>query len=426
MSRDDFVSGSEFVEDVDGFNDEEINEDVIIDTGVVLDPEVIDKANELKKEGRLVKTSTFFNWLFRLAAILCVLSGLYVNSLYAPTSRTMNNDNLFESNAVVVDGESIAGIILKLEEEFGIDLEDDNDNSLLLNAVYCNENLSDEEKAFCCKYIDLFKDNPYLDKGRVYHALLNVDISYKNRPYIYEDTVEGVYIDDYKSIGIFVEDSDKNVLAHELIHCICANSGNLPTFFVEGMTELLANEYFSDNPFLEFKNYPYEVYVVKMLCDTAGTDAVLKAYTTGDMTPVYESLAESYGSVEDAKKAIDIFNDFFLFVNGDKDTFDYSGEELTNDALLYLHNVNDARYGDGEELKYERASFYYNEIMFLNLLEEDSSSCLVKDLEEYGVLFKVYFSSSLKEKYPDITIGLLEDMTVINEADVEMIKQKKN
>ena len=86
-----------------------------------------------------------------------------------------------------------------LESEFGIDLDEENDNSLLLNAIYCNDNLTDSEKDFCSQYIDLFNDNPYLDKERVYHSLLNLDISYKNRPYIYEESIEGVYIDKYKN-----------------------------------------------------------------------------------------------------------------------------------------------------------------------------------------------------------------------------------
>ena len=389
-----------------------------------LNPEVVELVEELKSEGKASKTTRFFQIVSGLMAVISICSMLYIKSLYLPEDRQFDMDNMFLGSDVCVSDARVKSVMKELCE-LGYAVEYDNMNYLLLNAIHCNDNLTDDEKEFCCGFIDMFNDNPYLDKERVYHSLLNLDISYKNRPYIYDDSVEGVYIDKFKSIGIFVDDPDKAVLGHEVIHCICANDGCLPTFFVEGMTELLANEYFSDSPFIEFKNYPFEIYAVKMLCDTAGSDVVLEAYTTGNMNLIYEALASYSGTVEDAKKAIGIFEKLFLFLDGKSDNLNFNNDEMTNDLFFYLNNVANAKYGDNtEEFNFDRSSYYYNQILFLNIFDSKSKDAISADLEELGVFCKPYFSSKLKLEYSEPTIGVLDDATVVNQKDKEKVKVK--
>ena len=389
-----------------------------------LNPEVVELVEELKREGKASKTTRFFQIVSGLMAVIAICSMLYIKSLYLPEERQFEMDNMFLGSDVCVSDARVKSVMKELCE-LGYAVEYDNMNYLLLNAIHCNDNLTDDEKEFCCGFIDMFNDNPYLDKERVYHSLLNLDISYKNRPYIYDDSVEGVYIDKFKSIGIFVDDPDKAVLGHEVIHCICANDGCLPTFFVEGMTELLANEYFSDSPFIEFKNYPFEIYAVKMLCDTAGSDVVLKAYTTGDMNLIYEALASYSGTLDDAKKAIGIFEKLFLFLDGKSENLNFNNDEMTNDLFFYLNNVANAKYGDNtEEFNFDRSSYYYNQILFLNIFDSKSKDAISADLEELGVFCKPYFSSKLKLEYSEPTIGVLDDATVVNQKDKEKVKVK--
>lgn len=389
-----------------------------------LNPEVVELVEELKSEGKASKTTRFFQIVSGLMAVISICSMLYIKSLYLPEDRQFDMDNMFLGSDVCVSDARVKSVMKELCE-LGYAVEYDNMNYLLLNAIHCNDNLTDDEKEFCCGFIDMFNDNPYLDKERVYHSLLNLDISYKNRPYIYDDSVEGVYIDKFKSIGIFVDDPDKAVLGHEVIHCICANDGCLPTFFVEGITELLANEYFSDSPFIEFKNYPFEIYAVKMLCDTAGSDVVLKAYTTGDMNLVYEALASYSGTLDDAKKAIGIFEKLFLFLDGKSENLNFNNDEMTNDLFFYLNNVANAKYGDNtEEFNFDRSSYYYNQILFLNIFDSKSKDAISADLEELGVFCKPYFSSKLKLEYSEPTIGVLDDATVVNQKDKEKVKVK--
>ena len=389
-----------------------------------LNPETLELVEELKSEGKATKTTRFFQVLSGVMAVISICSMLYMKSLYIPEDRQFNMDNMFLGSEVCVSDSCVKSVMKELLE-LGYAVEYDDMNYLLLNAICCNENLTDDEKDFCCGFIDMFKDNPYLDKERVYHSLLNLDISYKNRPYIYEDNIEGVYVDKYKSIGIFVSDKDKAVLGHEVIHCICANDGDLPKFFIEGMTELLANEYLSDSPFIEFKNYPFEIYAVKMLCDTAGSDVVLKAYTTGDMNLVYEALASYSGTVEDAKKAISIFEKLFLFLDGKSESLNFNNDEMTNDLFMYLNSVADSKYGEKtEEFNFDRSSYYYNQIMFLNIFEGKTKDALCDDMEELGVFCKPYFSSKLIKEYSEPTIGVLDDATVVNEKDKGKVKIK--
>ena len=389
-----------------------------------INPEVVEMVEELKNEGKASKGTRFFQIVSGLMAIVSVCSMLYIKSLYLPEDRQFDMENMFTGSDVCVSDHCVNSVMEELLE-LGYAVDEENMNYLLLNAIHCNDNLTDEEKEFCCGFIDMFNDNPYLDKERVYHSLLNLDISYKNRPYIYEDSVEGVYIDKYKSIGVFVNDPDKAVLGHEIIHCICANDGSLPTFFVEGMTELLANEYLSDSPFIEFKHYPFEIYAVKMLCDTAGSDVVLKAYTTGNMDLIYEALASYSGTVDDAKKAIGIFEKLFLFLDGKNENLDFNNDEMTNDLFMYLNSVANSKYGDNsEEFNFDRSSYYYNQILFLNIFESKSKDAISADLEELGVFCKPYFSSKLKTEYCNPTIGILDNATVVNEHDIEKVKVK--
>ena len=162
-----------------------------------------------------------------------------------------------------------------------------------------------------------------------------------------------------------------------------------------------------------------------MLCDTAGSDVVLEAYTTGNMNLIYDALASYSGTVEDAKKAIGIFEKLFLFLDGKSENLNFNNDEMTNDLFFYLNNVANAKYGDNtEEFNFDRSSYYYNQILFLNIFDSKSKDAISADLEELGVFCKPYFSSKLKAEYCNPTIGVLDNATVINEHDIDKVKVK--
>ena len=92
---------------------------------------------------------------------------------------------------------------------------------------------------------------------------------------------------------------------------------------------------------------------------------------------------------------------------------------------MYLNSVADSKYGEKtEEFNFDRSSYYYNQIMFLNIFEGKTKDALCDDMEELGVFCKPYFSSKLIKEYSEPTIGVLDDATVVNEKDKEKVKIK--
>ena len=84
--------------------------------------------------------------------------------------------------------------------------------------------------------------------------------------------------------------TDEIVLEHELIHLLLMNieNRNVPYFLKEGIAELLNIEFFSNNPFLITKCYPFESLSIKMLCEITSPNTVLESYTTGNMNILYK------------------------------------------------------------------------------------------------------------------------------------------
>ena len=356
----------------------------------------------------------YFTLLLLVAAIIGTFNFYMSNNVYNPEFRELSDDNLFSGNSIVASDEEVEKIVSSFEKEFGIKIDDEFvDEYCVLNAIKENSNLDDEEKTFFYKYIDMIKDNPYLDKEKAYRSLLNVEISYKKRPLSYESNVEGVYIHDYESVGIFVEDEDKHVLGHEGIHTIFSNNEineNLPVYFSEGMTELLNNEYLSNSPFTELSNYPFEVVAVKMLCELTSPDTVLKSFSLGDMSFIENEMVELAGDRDSVVLALNSLDcTLSKYEDGLKD--DGKGivdsDELVNDFFSTFRKCIDAKYStDADKL-----SYYYNETLFFNIFESDALSSYYDDLSNFGVDRKAYFSSNLKSKNH---INMLENNMVKN------------
>ena len=351
--------------------------------------------NNFRKKYRLFQRMC----IFLNALILC--GCIYINHFtYNPSERELLDDNLFSGRDIIVEQDELDDIISVLEDELNISIPlEDADDYYLFDAVMKNTNLNDSEKMFFYKYIDIIKDNPYLDKEEAYRSLLNVDISYKNRPIWYDKTVQGVYIHDCESIGIFNDDEEKSTLAHEIIHCIYCNDKtvNLPKYFKEGMTELLTNEYFSDSPFVELENYPFEIAAVKMLCELTSSDTVLKAFSLGDMNIIANGIACVTGDLDGAVKALEMLDYAFLRYNDElkgDDVIISDPNDIINQFIPTFRECITSKY---EENDRRRISYFYNEILFVNIFYEEPYECYVDDLREFGSDHKAYFSSKLKQ-----------------------------
>lgn len=353
-------------------------------------------------DGYEVNLSPFVSIACLVNAIIICCS-IYLNSnTYHPVEHEIIDDNIYSRNSFICTEDEKERIKCDLEERFGVTITDDS-SYYLLHAVLNNPNLSEEEKEFFCGYVDLLNENPYLNREQAYRSLLNVKVDYTKRPRFIDEDVNGVYISKYESIGIFHDDTDRSTLAHEAVHCIYCNDETckLPTYFKEGMTELLTNEYFSDYPYLETDTYPFEIAMIKMMCLATSSDCVLEAFSTGNMDVVAQKLAENTGfSFEDSSRVIEQIDDFFIkYRNGKLSSDRDKNIKLLNDFIYLFRLSTENRYSPEDD---ERISYYYNELLFINVLDETPYESYIDDIIDYGVDPKAYFCRRLiadEEKY---------------------------
>ncbi len=385
---------------------EEISEDIV---GVEVGPVEDDNSHEETSYEEAVKRNKILNYFasskkfYFVMSLLCALilvgTLYYGKTTFLPKERPLLGDNIYSGNNLCISDEEISDIVANLEDELGVSIcEDSYDSYCLLNAIYENPNLTDSEKDVFYKVISLIEDNPYINKEQAYRSLLNVDVLYKRRPIGIENDIEGMYIHKYEAIGIFENDPDDRVLIHEIIHCIFANANteNLPSYFSEGVTELLANEYFSDKPFVELMNYPFEIAVVKMLCEVTSPEVVLEAYSTGNMGVIAEDIARYTGDIDGANKALDMVDYTMRRFKGDlREDEEYIADrnDMVKEFIPLFRAIVEHKYAPED---HDRVSYFYNEILFANIFNEDPYNDYVDDLVEFGADYKVYFSSDLK------------------------------
>lgn len=336
---------------------------------------------------------------------LLITFAIYKNvGMYNPRPRTFLEDNIFSGSEIVADQAELSAIVERLEDELSITI-DDNEASdyYIFDAVVKNKNLTDEEKQLFYKCFDLIKDNPYLNKEEAYKSLLNVDIVYKNRPVSMNKSIQAVYIYSLENIGVFEDDSVHRALMHEIIHCIYSNekTANLPSFFREGMTELLANEYFEANPFCETNSYMFEISAIKMLCEITSADTVLKAFSYGDMGIIADEMETTSGcSREEAMECFDALEKI-LSAERDKNGRIIDRSVLDNKFLTTFGECIDAKYSSDSLSKY---SYIYNKILFSNIFSDNPYNDYVEDVMEYGYDFKAYFSTGLKKSLAEKSV----------------------
>lgn len=321
--------------------------------------------------------------------------------------RNLSTYNIYSGDTLLISGEEYERALTDLEAKIDLTITDENaDDILILDAVSKNSNLQDDQKKLLYSFARMIDDNPYINKEAAYRSLLNVMVLYKDRPSYYKNNVEGVYTEKNEVIGIFEDDPELRVLIHEFIHCIYSNSDTkeLPLFISEGVTELLTNEYFSDTPFVELANYPFDVVAVKMLCDVVSPEIVLETYSTGNMDLIYDALGD-YVDRDTAVKAIEML-DFSLRNYEDKLKKDEKPiDEIGLKADEYLptkvfDTCINKKYADDSN---EKLSYYYNQLLFMSIFDKNTYYTYIDTLTDVGMLGRAYFS---KELVDNPSIGL--------------------
>ena len=344
------------------------------------------RKNNEKNKSKNIKKITF-NALIYL---------LVTNTLF--TKYIDNNSNYFEDNKIVASKDDVKKAIDTIEEKLNVEVESENiDDYLVLKAILDNQNLREFEKNIALELYPLLEENNYYNKELTYHALKNIKIKWCDRPKDVDDNCYGVYkwkygltkgyagkIEDYESLKK-EKYSNFAVLRHELIHSIFSNENYaLPKVFNEAMTELLTNEYYSENPYDEWMTYSFEILYVKMLCEILNPDIVLEAYTTGNMDIIYEAMAKNYGNKEEAAVQIAMI-ELYLREYRIPELFDHVFDQLDN-------------YLPQEKKEDLNNPYYAYKWLMSSLKEEDPHFEYLKKLGSHGTPYVAYFSKNLKQK----------------------------
>ncbi len=274
---------------------------------------------------------------------------------------------------------------------------------ILLNALYENENLTEEERKYLTRYHAMIADNPYLNREYVYYVLSNLDIQYKENSSEQEEIV-GRFFKDTLTIENY--DFEESTTSHEVTHAIHSKySKYLPNFFKESVTELLRSEYgYESADFLGYAYFPC-VPFVKVLCEMVGADPVLKAYTLGDMNILYNEMAKVAGSVEEAKSFLIDFERVSQqrYSSGQPVQMEPEKQEMDTIYEKYAKKVLER---DEKENTCHYEFLKYNWNLFTTIFQEKDFEFFYgfSDFDKYelqilenGIARKAYFSSILKE-----------------------------
>jgi len=338
---------------------------------------------------------------------------LILSMFYSVGSKVYENSDFviyedYENNIERLDETEREMAYTELSEITGVTISED--SLLILEGAVENANLTDEEKAIVYGFTDLITDNPYLDRKEAYKSLRNVDIIYPDRGDNVPESTLGTYNYIEELIRIFEDNQNRDTTIHELIHCLYTNkkTAGLPNYLGEGMAELLSNEYFSSTPFIELGSYPFEIVMVKQLCEMVGSDAVLKAYSTGDMDIILDELSKTISREESEQFLTNVklvFDDYRK--NSCLTTKDYMN------VLDYIDKYYEAttpllKIPTPEEIEREKLYHYYRDILKL-MAKDDSTVQYYYYLIDNGIEAKPYFSKKLLALYPNETSILYED-----------------
>lgn len=305
----------------------------------------------------------------------------------------LNNSSDVLKKVVTEVQNEVTNLTSEQEDELYItEIEPSTENSSVLLALDVNENLTEEEKETINKFVNLLNDNEYLDKESAYKSLKKLNIIYTNRNPKYSDTTMGIYLIDKDLIEIFNKSSE--TLRHELIHCIYSNNKTkfLPDYLSEGMTEILSNEYFESNPFQEEKSYPFEIAITKTLCEMVGSNKVLESFSTGKMSVIEKELENTMDS-KSTKQFLSNLNSMFT---------EYSKYGYVTNTYQEVYNYMDTFFTNNYQDDEEKLKIYlYNKEILKLLNTSDPGTSYLYYLVSNGTYVKPYFSSSLKEKYPN-------------------------
>ena len=165
-----------------------------------------------------------------------------------------------------------------------------------MEAFQLNPFLDDKDLEIALSMEKYIENNPYLDYEKLYETFASfgmIHTDYDNNRFA------GTTIRDLNIITIYDYENLKqdpyyiSTLQHEIIHL----TGHLDNIVLnEGMTELLQAEYFNDGNATGYYEY---VTLTKIFCELIGSDKMLEAYSTENMSLIKEEMLKINPSEHD-------------------------------------------------------------------------------------------------------------------------------
>ena len=345
-----------------------------------------------------INKDTTMSWkkvFFFLKAILCV----GISYIILLSFLEVNNENLFFNNELIISDMQQSAIISELELELGISIpKEEVDDYLILNAIRTNDKLTKEEKEIFYDFVEIIKDNPYINKEDIYKSFSDVYISYMKKTDDIEENVLADYTASLDLIRIFTENPEEtkksppeSEVEHEGIHAMF--NKKLPKWFKEGATQLYRNEYYSDNPYVEYITYPIEVSAVKLLCEVTNEDVVLKAYTLGDFSLIEKYIANLLNDKALANQSLELLRKSIENKDNKRDKLFV---EQNSKCLEIFDLCIQKKYEQDPD--YQAIPYFYNKLLVASVFSDIYYDAYCNVIDTLGVLEKGYFSKELQEK----------------------------
>ena len=350
----------------------------------------------MSEENKKKKNKTTNRRLMFITLLLTsILFTLEVKDELLFTDNIYDRDDNLKVNEDEMD-EMISELSLELDKE----LTKEDIDTLLLYSIFSNNNINELDKKRLYDLMTLINDCNYIDNDKAYRDLSLLKIKYTKRRKGVSSNTLARYLFPENIIEIYDNNLNNDVLFHEIIHCIFNNekTNKLPKYIIEGVTELLDNEYFSDKPYLETTSYVYELVLIKLLCELVGSDNVMLTYSRGDISYITNELEKN------SSKDINYINDLFSKI-----------DILFDDTIEIDKSLFDELYGLLKEVyknkeykgNFDNLNSRYLLDIFNGLSFEDRYFYYFDSLDKLGVSTKIYLNSNAKDK--DYTFEVYRD-----------------
>jgi len=365
------------------------------------------KVDRFEKTIQKIRLTTFV--LSSLLLLYQIKEEGSISLLNVTTMADESTDNIYDENQLTITETEKEAIKEKLEAKLGYKISSSNkeetqNNYLLLNAIYENSHLTEDEKMIFYNLIDLIKETPHPNKEDTYHTLKTIEcVLSKEEP---PEAMTARYNDFKNEIEYFNINPSYYELSHEDIHGIFRSTkliNTMPQFLKEGMAELLSREYVGTDPYSPFHSdfydntsivYQPEITSVKLLCELVGVEKMKEAYARDDVDILYSALADNYKDKKEARKLITGLEDLInkLKRNGYLEPLEQEKKIFT---LLEEYKENSVAFPKDDFISQPACSYYID--LLKCMYGPDYVEKVESFIRENGLFERAYFCEALKE-----------------------------